>query len=133
MEIFYTAKFVIALNNEQPQYLFSLVRVRRTLYSARNALNIPLLNTNHNFFENSFFPSTIIEWNKLDLCLRKDDTLSLFKTNVLTFIRPSPHSVHNCHNPKGPRLRLGLSHSREHKFKRSFQIRSILYVALALI
>ena len=34
-------------------------------------LNIPLLNANHNFFKNSFFLSTIIEWNKLDSGLGK--------------------------------------------------------------
>ena len=51
--------------------------------------------------------------------------MSLFKTNILKFIRPSPNSVYNCHNPKGlkfiTRLRLGLSHLREHKFKHNFQ------------
>ena len=37
----------------------------------------------------------------------------------------SPNSTFNCHNPKGikflSRLRLGLSHLGEHKFKHSFQ------------
>ena len=51
--------------------------------------------------------------------------MSLFKINILKFIRPSPNSAYNCHNPKGlkfiTRLRLGLSHLREHKFKHSFQ------------
>ena len=117
--------FYKVLNNEHPQYLFNLIPVRPTLYPTRNALNIPLLNANHNFFKNSFFPSTIIEWNELDPGLRKAESLSLFKTNILKFIRPSPNSVYNCHNPKGlkfiTRLRLGLSHLREHKFKHSFQ------------
>ena len=40
-------------------------------------------------------------------------------------IRPSPNSVFDCHNPKGikliTKLRLGLSHIREHQFKHSFQ------------
>ena len=95
------------------------------MYPTRNTLNISLLTANHNFFKNSFFPSTIIEWNKLDPGLRKGESLSFFKTNILKFIRPSPNSVYNCHNPKGlkfiTRLRLGLSHLREHKFKHSFQ------------
>ena len=90
----------------------------------RTALNIPLHNANYNFFKNSFF-QPIIEWKKLDPGLRKAESLSLFKTNILKFIRPSPNSVYNCHNPKGlkfiTRLRLGLSHLREHKFKHSFQ------------
>ena len=44
---------------------------------------------------------------------------------MLKFIRPSPNSIFNCHNTKGvkllTRLRLGLSHLRDHKFKHSFQ------------
>ena len=43
------------------------------------------------------------------------------KCNILRHIRPSPNSVYNCHNPTGicliTRLRLGLNHLREHKFK----------------
>ena len=40
-------------------------------------------------------------------------------------MRPSPNKIFQCNNPKGiklvTRLRLGLSHLREHKFKHSFQ------------
>ena len=40
-------------------------------------------------------------------------------------MRPSPNPVSNCHNPKEicliTRLRLGLSHLKEDKFKHSFQ------------
>ena len=43
----------------------------------------------------------------------------------MQFIRPSSNSFYNCHNPRGirfvKRLRTGLSHLREHKFKNSFQ------------
>ena len=43
----------------------------------------------------------------------------------MKFIRPSANSLFNCHNLKGikfiTRLRLDLSHLREHKFKHSFQ------------
>ena len=44
---------------------------------------------------------------------------------MVKFIRPKPNNVYYCHNPKGikllTRLRLGLSHLREHKVKHSFQ------------
>ena len=104
--------------------MFNLIHVRRTLYSTRNVLNIPLLNTSHNFFKNSFFSSTIIKWSKLDPGLRKAESLSVFKTNILKFIRRFPNSAYNFRNPKGlkfiTRLKLGLSHLREHKFKHSF-------------
>ena len=57
--------------------------------------------------------------------LRKYENFPVFKSNILKFIRPSPNLVYNCHNPRGicliTRLRLGLSHLREHKFKQSFQ------------
>ena len=43
---------------------------------------------------------------------------------VFENISPSGNSVFRCHNPKGikllTRLRLGLSHLREHKFKHGF-------------
>ena len=44
---------------------------------------------------------------------------------MLNFLRLSPNSVLECRHPQGikflPRLRLGFSYLREHKFKRSFQ------------
>ena len=93
--------------------------------NTRNTNNIPLFKVKHNFFRNSFFPSAVIEWNKLDLNIRNSESLNIFKKTLLNFIRPSPNTVFNYHNPKGvkllTRLRLGLSHLRERKFKYSFQ------------
>ena len=87
--------------------------------------NIPLIKIKHNFFKNYFFPSAVIEWNNLDSNLRNSKSIPVFKEKILNFIRPSPNSFFDCHNPKGikliTRLRLGLSHLREHKFKHSFQ------------
>ena len=117
--------FYKAFKKESPRYLFSIIPIRNPAYSTRNHVNIPLFKTNHNFSKNSFFPSTIIEWNNLDPNLRNSDTYRTFKNAILKFIRPSPNSVFECHNPQGikflTRLRLGLSHLREHKFKHSFQ------------
>ena len=75
------------------------------------------------FLKNLF--STIKEWNNLDLYIRKSKSISIFKCNILKFIRPKPNNVSYYHNPKGvrllTRLRLGLNPLREHKFKHSFQ------------
>ena len=110
--------FYKVLKNENRKYLFILVPTRRQLYVTQNIHNIPLLNTKHNFFSNCSFPSTIIDWNKLDPDFRKSENFSVFKRNILNFIRPSPNSVYNCHNPRGicliTRFRLGLSHLREY-------------------
>ena len=94
-------------------------------YKTRNTNNILLFKVKHNFFQNYFFPSAVIEWSKLDLNIRNSECLNFFKKTLLNFIRPSGIIVFNCYNPKGvkllTKLRLGLSHLRDHKFKHSFQ------------
>ena len=86
--------------------------------------NVTLLGTKHNFFQNSYFLVAIKECNRLDIDIRKSDSISIFKKRILSFIRPLPNKVLNSHNPKGlkllTRLRLGLSHLRYHKFKHNF-------------
>ena len=75
--------------------------------------------------KSTFFPSATIEWNKLDPAIRNAESLGIFKSNILKLIRPTPRSFFNCYNHKGfrlmTRLRLGLSHPREHKFDHNFQ------------
>ena len=67
----------------------------------------------------------ILEWNKLDTDMRNSTSINIFKKPLLQFVRPSPKSLFNCHIPKSIkceiRSRLDLSHSREHRFKHSFQ------------
>ena len=78
-----------------------------------------------NTFETLFFPSTVIKWNKLDNNIRNSESVSTFKKQILKFIRPSSNSTFNVHNPHGikllTKLRVGLSHLREHKFRHDFQ------------
>ena len=66
-----------------------------------------------------------MEWNKLDLEIKNSESIVTFKKRILSFIRPSADSTFNWYNPRGikllSRLRLGLSHLREHEFKHSFQ------------
>ena len=93
--------------------------------TTRNHNNILLLNVKHEYFRNSFFPSTVVEWNKFENNIRNSGSVSAFKKQILKFIRPSPNSTFNVHNPHGikllTRLRVGLSHLPEHKFKHNFQ------------
>ena len=57
--------------------------------------------------------------------IKKSKSISIFKSNILIFIRPKSNNIYYCHNPKGIRLLtrfcLGLNHLCEHKFKHSFQ------------
>ena len=91
----------------------------------RHKNSVRLFSVKHDYLKNSFFPSTAIEWNKLDSNRRKSESLMLFKKSILIFIRPFANSAFQCDNPKGLKLiamlRLGLSHLRFHKFKHSFQ------------
>ena len=117
--------FYKLFNSEDRHYFFKLILLRSSSYVTRNIYHIPFFKTRHTFLKNSFFPSTIIEWNKLDHNIRISSSFNIFRKSILKFIRPSANSLFNCHNPKGikfiTRLRLGLSHLREHKFKHSFQ------------
>ena len=53
-------------NKQAPGYLTELIPTRKEAYQTRHLANIPSLNFKHNFFKNTFFPSTILEWKKLD-------------------------------------------------------------------
>ena len=97
---------------------------KSTSHPTRGSHNIPLLGIKHNFFQNSYFPAAIKEWNSLDTDIRKSDSISIFKKRILSFIRPLPNKVLNSNNPQGlkllTRLRLGVTHLRCHKFKHNF-------------
>ena len=105
--------------NQSPLYLFNMIPMQNTSRPSRGSDNIPLLGTKHNFFQNSYFSATIKEWNRLDIDIRKSDSISIFKK-----VRPLPNKISNSHNPQGlkllTRLRLGLSYLRYHKFKHNF-------------
>ena len=96
----------------------NLNRVRETKHSS----NISGIHTRHDYFKNSFFHSTISEWNNLDCKIRNSGSLSIFKNNLLNFIRPRANSIHNPYGIKIlTRLRLGLSHPQDLKFRHCFQ------------
>ena len=110
--------------NQSPSYLFKMIPRKNTSYPTRRSDNIPLLGRKDNFFQNSYFPSSVKEWNKLDIDILKSDSLSIFKKRILSFIKPLPNKVSDSHNPQDLklliRLRLGLSHLRYHKLKHNF-------------
>ena len=53
------------------------------------------------FFENSFFSSAVIEWNKLESSLPKVDSFIDFKKIILSFIIPKENTIFNCKGSKG--------------------------------
>ena len=69
-------------------------------YTNRNADQIHLLNWNRFLFKNSFFPSVIKKWNKLDRNLTKTESFKIFKKFILSLNNHHPAvsktAVGNC-------------------------------------
>ena len=109
--------YLILQNNNKQITILSL--------SLNSKPNLPPIKANHSFFKNTFFPSTIIEWNKLDSNIRCSPSYKLFIKQIPEFIRPRPNSIFNVPNSLGltylTRLRVGLSHLHEHKFRHNFR------------
>ena len=112
-------------NEKSPSYLFKLIPNFSRAHNNRLSYNIPLIKVRHGYFKNSFFPSDISEWSKLDLIIRNSASLSSFKKKLLNFIRPNANSIFYIHNRLGinllTRLYLVLSHLHKHKFRHCFQ------------
>ena len=75
-------------------------------------------------FLNSFFPSCVKEWKKLECNIRQSDSYFQFRNSLLKIIRPTQNSIFDVCDSEGikllTRLRLGLSHLNKHKFDHGF-------------
>ena len=83
--------FYKIITSESPSSLYHLIPQPLTTYSTRTSEHLPPVKTNHSFFKNTFFPSTIIEWNKLE----QANWNKLFRKRMLEFIRHQPSSIFN--------------------------------------
>ena len=117
--------FYKIFNEKSPSNLFNLIPNFNKVHNTRLSYNIPPIKVRHEYFKNSFFPSAISEWNKLDFNIRSSANLNTFKKKFLNFIRPCADSIFDIRNPFGikllTRLHLGLSDLHEHKFRHCFQ------------
>ena len=110
--------------NKSPNYLYNYVSTVNKSYQTRSGGKFLHMFCRTEHFANSFFPYTIKEWNDLSPKSRKSVSYEAFKNSLLKFIRPSPNCLFNVSDSLGiklTRLRLGLSHLREHKFNHNFQ------------
>ena len=114
--------------NNSPFYLFNLIPEKTSSYATRNVDCIPLIKIKHDFFKNTFFPYAIIEWNKLDPDIRNSESLSIFRSNIFKFIRPTPRNFFNCYNHKGIRLMTRLWVGRG--VKKFYFVRGVILLGL---
>ena len=67
----------------------------------------------------------IVEWNKHDVTVTNAKLFMIFKNLLLKIGRPIQNSIFKIHDPLGikllTRLRVGLSHLNEHRFRHNFQ------------
>ena len=104
-----------------PLYLADLLPKGTHSYNTRNSEDITTFQSKTETFKFSFFPWSIVEWNNLDLKIQN----FVFTNYLIKRIWPLAAPAYNIHNPLGlkllSRLRLGLSHSNEHRFNHNFE------------
>ena len=75
--------------------------------------------------KNSFFPLALSDWFQLDAATRNSESIAIFKSRLLFFIRPMQSDVYTILDPIGlrflTRLCLDFSHLNEHRFRHNFQ------------
>ena len=113
-------------------YLYELIPKINHNYNTRNIDHIDPHYCRTDIFKYSFFPYTIVEWNKLDANLKNAKFYMCFGTSLLKIVRPVQNSVFKIFNPLGikflTRLRLILSHLNDYNFEHNFQNCLIHYV-----
>ena len=77
------------------------------------------LSLSSRLFQVFFFPSSLKSWFNLDDNIKISESILVFKSRLLSFIRPIQNSVLNIFDPKGlklvTRLHLGFSTLNEHR------------------
>ena len=112
------------MKNEAPNYLIGLIPKREQTFNTRNK-HLPTCNCRTDCFKYSFFPCTLNDWFNLDVSIRNSESISIFKSTLLYFIRLVQDNIFNIFDPQGlkllTRLRFGFSHLNEHRFRHNFQ------------
>ena len=112
------------VKEEAPNYLINLIpKIQETTRTRINHMST--IHCRTDCFKNYFFPSTPNDWYKLHETIRNSESISIFKSRLLSFIHHLESNIYNIVDPIGlkflTRLRLGFSHLNEHRFRDNFQ------------
>ncbi len=121
LTLFY--KFLINLT---PAYItHPIPPLQQSRYSLCNQDVIGELRARTNKYQSSFYPHCLSEWNNLEPEIGIAPSIAVFKTKLLSKIRPVPKPVFKINDPIGlsylTQLRVGLSKLNFHKFKHNFR------------
>ena len=112
------------MNNEAPNYFLNLIPKSQPTTTTRNN-HTPNYHCRTDCFKYAFFRSTLKDWFNLNASIRNSEFLTIFKSRLLSFIRPILSNVYFIFDPIGlkllTRLRLDCSHLNGHKFRYNFQ------------
>ena len=70
--------FYKILKSHSPKYLYSIIPIHNMSYRTSQCNKIPAINVKHDFFKNTFFPSVVMEWNKLDWEIKNSESIVTF-------------------------------------------------------
>ena len=112
-------------STQTPKYLYNSFPPRDCTYNTHKQDQVETYYCRTDLFKYSFFPYTIVEWNKLDIILRNAKSYLIFRNSLLKIHIPIQNSMFKIHDPLGikflTRLRLGLNHLNKHRFRHNFQ------------
>ena len=115
--------FYKVFHSKVPKYIHRFIPSIRTLTRQENAFTSSCCWTD--YFQNSFLPSVIKQWNKLDPEIRSCLSYCSFRKRLLHFIRSSENQTYIIHDQVGikllTRLRLEFSRWRKQKFRHNFK------------
>ena len=77
----------------KPEHLFNLIPTGQHSYYTQSLDQTETYYCRTDAFTNSFFPYTIVEWNKLDLGIQKSKSYAIFLNALLKICQPNQCSV----------------------------------------
>ena len=114
------------LKQKSPTYLYNIIATQEFREGSRkaNSLELKSYPSRTLFYRKSFFPSVIVDWNRLDLSIKTALSKSVFKKRLLNLARPKKQSYFGITDNNKVRhlttLRLKLSPLNAHKFAYNF-------------
>ena len=66
-----------------PEYLFSMIPQSNHRYKTQSSEDVTTFYCRTDVFKYSYFPYTILEWNKLDMQIRRSESFLSFKNSLL--------------------------------------------------
>ena len=111
------------MSTQCPKYLFDIIPSGESFYDTRKKQR-HFFNCRTDCFKYYFFPDSLSEWSHLAPEIQNSESIAVFKSKLLSFVRPSKGAIFNVNDPEGvkylKRLRLRFSHLNEHKFRHGF-------------